>query len=136
MCTSTCPPAFSIYYNYYFVHRTATIVDLPVPAGRLAVPLTICSPFFGFTANRMHTSTLSLKVANEWYLTSYRAWNGLYSICFSSDENNFYLFACLFWNLLGTAPFLYLLKKLVLCNSICFDQLSPNIPLIELKIIN
>lgn len=59
----------------------ATIVYFPIPAGITADPLTICSPFFGFTLILMHKSTVYWKEHKECNLTNWIACHGLYYNC-------------------------------------------------------
>ena len=57
--------------------KTAIFTVLPKPAGKLAVPLTICSPCLGLTFNLTQIYTDSWKVVKEWSRMSSRACNGL-----------------------------------------------------------
>jgi hypothetical protein len=100
-------PNFDNCYWKDSLHSTANFIDFPNPAGINAVPLTICSPFFGFTPNWIQTSTVSVKLVNECTLSNWRAWNGLYSIFLSYTVNIFSRFFCLSISLLGKAFFNY-----------------------------
>ena len=59
----------------------ATLVSFPIPAGITAVPLTIWSPFLGFTLILTHKSTVYSNEDTEWSLTRWIACQTLYSSC-------------------------------------------------------
>jgi len=107
---STSTPAYLRSSNSLFEHKTAILTFFPRPAGKLAVPLTICSPFLGLTLRRTQIYTLSLKVVKVCNRNKASACIGLYSISFSSFEKSLSLLGWRFRNLLGVVPFVKVLK--------------------------